>query len=386
MKKPNGTNSVYKTSDGRWVGQIVVGKYANGKLKYKRFSSKKQSVVLEKMREYESNPKQTNNACNTYLSDYMLNYMTTVKKNTLKPSSYSRDMNTYELIKKHIGQYTMGELSSAFIQTYFINKLKDEGYSYSTIHKSYILLNECFRYACDSKTLAENPCRNVKQPSKNTFDQKPIRFLNEDEIKRFETAATALKPNGNPFYLYGLIICLDIYTGLRCGELAALKWKDVDFDNKCITVNKNISTSYVFNSDGSKKKRVVNCEDSTKTDSSNRIVNLNTKSLRILTQLKEKCGDNFDLNNYIATNSSECRAVDTLSNSYTSIAKACNIENPLGIHVLRHTFASLLIRKGVDIKIVSELLGHKDVAFTYNTYVHLLDEQRAKAVEMLDFD
>ena len=76
--------------------------------------------------------------------------------------------------------------------------------------------------------------------------------------------------------------------------------------------------------------------------------------------------------------------VDTISDAYTNIAKTAGIEHPLGIHTLRHTFASLLIKKGVDIKIVSDILGHKDVAFTYNTYVHILEEQKVQAMSLLD--
>ena len=77
-------------------------------------------------------------------------------------------------------------------------------------------------------------------------------------------------------------------------------------------------------------------------------------------------------------------SVDVISNAYTNIAKAANINNPLGIHTLRHTFASLLIKKGVDIKIVSDILGHKDVSFTYNIYVHILEEQKTQAMSLLN--
>ena len=71
-------------------------------------------------------------------------------------------------------------------------------------------------------------------------------------------------------------------------------------------------------------------------------------------------------------------------NTYTFICKRAKIDNHQGVHTLRHTCASLLIRKGVDIKIISEMLGHKDVAFTYNTYVHLIEEEKAKTINQLD--
>ncbi len=338
------------------------------------------------MREYENGFVQTDCADNSYLEDFLLGYLNNVKKNVLKPSSFDRDMNTYSLIKKYIGQYKIGDLSALVVQTLFINKLKDDGYSYSTIHKAFVLLNECMKYALENKKIAENPCTGVKKPSKTNFQTKTIRFLDEEEIEMFVKAATAVRPDGRPYYMYGLIACLDIYTGLRCGELAALQWKDIDFNNKYIVVNKTISTTYEYENDGTKRKRKVQCVETTKTDIGNRIVNMNTKSIKILEKLKERCGEDFNPEYFIVSNSLQCRSVDVISDAYTNIAEAAGIKNHLGIHTLRHTFASLLIKKGVDIKIVSELLGHKDVAFTYNTYVHLINEQKAKAVELLDLD
>ena len=72
-----------------------------------------------------------------------------------------------------------------------------------------------------------------------------------------------------------------------------------------------------------------------------------------------------------------------LSN-YISICKRAGIENHQGLHTLRHTFASMLFRKGVDAKTVSELLGHSSVAFTMNIYVHLIEEQKSNAVNLID--
>ena len=386
MKNPNGTNSVYKTAKGLWVAQIVVGKYENGNLKYKRFSSKKQSVVIQKMKDYKNKFGNTSNAETSYIDEYLLGYLQNVKKNVLKSTSYDRDINTHSIIKRYIGQYTIGELSAQLIQNELMNKLKDDGYSYSTTHKVYVLLNECLRYAVDNKRIDENPCTSVKQPPKSSFSAKEIRFLNEDEIEKFIKTATYLKPDGKPFYAYGFLCCLDIYTGLRCGELVALQWKDINFDGKYIDVHKTVSTTYEYNDKNEKAKRVVRCEETTKTEDGKRLVNLNTKSLKLLIQMKKMCGDDYNENYYLVTNSPNTRSVDVVSNLYSNICKTAQIDNPLGIHTLRHTFASLLIKKGVDIKIVSELLGHKDVAFTYNTYVHLIGEQKAKAVELLDLD
>ena len=380
-KSPNGSHSVYKTKDGKWVGQIVIGKNENGTLKYKRFKSDKQYVVLEKMREFEQGFVYTKDSTKSYLEDFLDGYLFNVKKNVLKPSSFDRDVRTGNLIKKYIGNYTLEQLATPFIQSELINKLKDNNYSYSTIHKVYVLLNECLQYAVDTDKLDKNPCRLVKQPSKKMFEKKEIRWLSEDEIKLFKEQAVCKYKTGNDRYIYGLPISLIIYTGLRCGELAALKWSDIDFENKKIYVRKNIVTVYDYE-DTEKKTRKVNLQTSTKT-SDGRIIPLIKNAEDILNSIKSKYQE-IDSDGFIINNSDKMVHVDTISDSYTNIAKTAGIENPLGIHTLRHTFASLLIKKGVDIKIVSDILGHKDVAFTYNTYVHILEEQKVQAMSLLD--
>ena len=156
-KSPNGSHSVYKTKDGKWVGQIVIGKNENGTLKYKRFKSDKQYVVLEKIREFEQGFVHTKDATKSYLEDFLDGYLFNVKKNVLKPSSFDRDVRTGNLIKKYIGNYTLEQLTTPFIQSELINKLKDDDYSYSTIHKVYVLLNECLQYAVDTDKLNKNP-------------------------------------------------------------------------------------------------------------------------------------------------------------------------------------------------------------------------------------
>ena len=176
-------------------------------------------------------------------------------------------------------------------------------------------------------------------------------------------------------------ILLAFQTGIRVGELAALKWSDIDFENKKIYVRKNIVTIYDYE-DTERKTRKVNLQASTKT-SEGRTIPLIKSAEDILNSIKSKYQE-INLDGFIINNSDKMVHVDTLSDSYTNIAKSAGIENPLGIHTLRHTFASLLIKKGVDIKIVSDILGHKDVSFTYNVYVHILEEQKIQAMNLLD--
>ena len=134
--------------------------------------------------------------------------------------------------------------------------------------------------------------------------------------------------------------------------------------------------------DTERKTRKVNLQASTKT-SDGRTIPLIKSAEDILNSIKSKYQE-INSDGFIINNSDKMVHVDTLSDSYTNIAKTAGIKNPLGIHTLRHTFASLLIKKGVDIKIVSDILGHKDVSFTYNIYVHILEEQKTQAMSLLD--
>lgn len=381
-RRAKGTNSVYKTADGRWVAQIAIGKLPSGAQKYKRFTGKKQSDVIAKMNEYKKTFTYVTDIDSLYVDEYLLQFMKNVKRSTLKPASYDREMRTYENIKKYIGYYQIGQLTSEIIQVELVNRLKQDGYSYSTIHKAYVLLNQCMKYALSNQKMSFNPCANVHEPSRDTFEQKDIRYLTDEEIKIFIKQALIEYENKTPRYKYGIAIVLIIYLGLRGGELTALKWKDVDFQNNTLSVTKNIVFTYDYNEDGTKSRKIIE-QKGTKRNSKGRVIPLNKQSLYYLKLLKKKYGE-INPNGYIVNNSMEKIAVDIVSDSYTSIANACNILHPLGIHTLRHTCASLMIRKGVDIKIVSEILGHSSVAFTYNTYVHLIDEQKARAMELLD--
>lgn len=394
-RSANGMNSIYKTPDNKWIGQIVIGKYANGNLKYKRWKRKTRSEVVELMKEYERMNPNKEESVTAYLEDYLQNYVEEVKQNKLKPASYIRELTTCSLIKKYIGAYPINELTAPFIQTHFINQLKKDGYAYSSIHKAYVLLNECLRYAHLNNHISDNPCIRVEQPVKRLFVSKPIRFLTEEEIKTFISQATAVNKKGEIRYKYGLPMCLIIYTGLRCGELCVLKWSDIDTDRKIVKVQRNYvksinGTEEIFTPEGrlvTRNKRKALEQQGTKT-SSGRIIKLNKQALQIIEQIKQyfiaKDGC-INLEGYILNNTTDTIVnVDVVSKSYTHICNACGITNPLGIHTLRHTFASLLIKKNVDIKVVSEILGHTDVAFTYNTYVHLCEEQKFDAVDLID--
>lgn len=365
----------------KWVGQVEIGEYDSGRKKYKKFYGDSQNTVIDKMRQY----KQDNPALITInsspsgitLGDYLKNYLITVKKTQLKPSSYTRTMQIYNnQINPILGSYDLNDITAQMIQVDLINSMIKNNYSYSTIHKTYILLNECLKYAHKKGDISQNPCSFVEEPAKITFTNiKDTRFFDDNEIEKFIEAALLKDKNGNYHYRNGLALISIIYSGLRIGELVALKWRDVNLKHNYLRVHSNISISYDENNE-----RQIQVQDSTKSKKS-RIVYLTKSAQKYYQMMKDIYQpNNEDFVYYMSGKRDITRAVDT----YTYICKRAGIINHQGAHTLRHTCASLLIRNNVDIKIISEMLGHKDVAFTYNTYIHLIEEEKAKTIGQLD--
>ena len=353
-------SSIFKDNQsGKWMTQIQIGYYGNGRPKYKRIKGDTKKDVIAKLKEYELKP------YNPTVYEYINDYITVFKTNKLKPSSLTRDYGILNnQIKNTIGDYNLTDLTAYIIQSKLINELVSQGYSHSTIHKAYTLLNECLNYAVNDTKISYNPCKTLSMPSKSVIKPKEIEILSDDEIQRFIQAVNTNK------YSNSKAIMLILYTGLRVGELCALKWSDIDFTNNQIIVQRNISVSNLHG------KREVCLQDGTKTRLK-RIIPLNEQSANLLHTIKSECEPYYE---FVIQTKSKVPDTHIISNTYNKIIKYADIQGKTGIHTLRHTFASVLLNKGVDIKIVSEILGHSSVSFTYDTYVHILPNKMSDVI------
>ncbi len=387
MKRaPRGTGSIYKDSSGYWNAQVYLGVGTDGKTKYKKFRGKTQADVLSKKRNFELQmangvSASINTNTNITFSEYAKNYLYNKKINDVKRSTFDRIIRTFEnQVNPNIGAHKMSAISSDFIQTQLINSMIDDGLSYSSIHKVYILINEIFRSGVKNGIIKNNPCEDVIEPKKENLYGKEIRFFDDSEIERFISQANKKYKNGKDMYKYGNILTLIIFTGLRGGELCALKWKDVDFTGRKISIYSHTNVIYEYGKNNTKTRKIVE-QSGTKTNKG-RVLPLNDSAIKILKDQYNKIGG--DKNAYVINGEKTIVPVDVISQSFTTIAKAAGINDPQGVHTLRHTFASLMIRRGVDIKVVSQYMGHSSTAFTYDTYVHLVDAQLAVAIEQIN--
>ena len=322
----------------------------------------------------------TNNEYNVpdvTFGEYIRRWLYEVKANELKPSSLDRKEQTinYQVLP-YLEDIPLTKLKSDDIQ-HMINDLKLK-YSYSTVKKAYEAVNSCLRYALSKREVSENAADNVSLPKSMKKAVNDISFFSDEELGLIYKEAFKCYRNGKRIYRLAEIIVFLVNTGLRIGECLALKWSDIDWNTNIVRVSRNIV--YV-------KRRDVKSllaetgyssleQRSTKTKNGDRVVPLNSAAIRALLSIR---GINKN-NSYIFSTSNGGRVYPrNIDRMFRAILNRCHIKGR-GVHSLRHTFASRMFAEGVDVKTVSEVLGHSDVSITYNTYIHLLKEQRIKAV------
>lgn len=386
-KAKDGEGSVYQLPNKRWVGKLYIGRKADGKPNRKTFSGKTESEVRKKIREFNKNKDKYSQENITSLSfeEYINNWLYTYRRNQLKPSSFDRLEST---IKNHIvpnlGYLQLSNVEAKDIQN-LINNMFDNGLSHSSIKKVYDACNAVLKYAV-IKDLKHNPMQGVEMPSIKLFKKSKIRYFNKKEIEEFEKEATRNYKTGTPVYKNGYAFILMMNTGIRESEVLGIdKNRDIDLEKNILKINKNVITVKVR--DKSDYSNIMGYEtklqDTVKTDAGNRIIPLNKKAKIAIIELIKNSNDNSNL--LISNANGQPLSPTTISKSFSKITFSAGIGN-CGTHALRHTFASRLFKKGVDIKIISELLGHANVSITYNTYIHLINEQKVKAIQSLDLE
>jgi site-specific recombinase XerD len=378
-RKNNGDGSVYQRADGRWVAALQVGTKSNGKKDIRTRYAKTETEAKRKLKElkksaYQNEPDQKKKHT---LEKYMLEWFPRYKGG-LKPAAYDRQEETIKYqILPYMGCIQMHSIVASDVKD-LMNLLQyEKDYAYSTIKKAYDALNECFRQAVEDGAMQKNPCNKYNKPKESDFidlenEDEDIRFLNDDEMERFCKEAIRVYSNGKPVYRLGYAFILILNTGIRLGEALALRRKgDINLCTESIVIDS--SMAYVKNRDksvNSNNYRFV--EGLPKTKKSKRILPLNDVAKDAAEKLMVLNGKYEFL---LANSRGNLTAPRNFARTLKCILVKAKIQD-YGVHVLRHTFASALFRKGIDIKVISELLGHASVDITYDTYIHLISEQK----------
>lgn len=209
---------------------------------------------------------------------------------------------------------------------------------------------------------------NYKKISVPKSEKNYIKVLSNKEKLKLEKYCLDRKD----LKLLGIVLCLN--TGLRVGEICALKWEDIDLEEKNLYVKKTLQRVY----DSVQKKTKINI-DRPKTENSIRCIPISKKIYEILKPLKKE----YKPNQFFLTGSST-KFIEprNYQNTFKKVLKASKVKQN-NFHILRHTFASNCIEVGMDIKSLSEILGHSSVEITLNRYVHSSRKSKKKYLEKL---
>ena len=242
-----------------------------------------------------------------------------------------------------------------------------------TVKKVYVVIQSIFRRGVEQGFIRESPCHNVILPKKK--DGKKKMSLDESEIKRFLELLDT-KPWDEDFKR---IVKVLLYTGMRSGECLGLMWEDIDFDEMTITINHNLTDI------GGKHKL-----GSPKTESSRRVIGMSDVLASIFREQKAyidkmsaALGKKFAHPEMVFTSAlGNYRDRNSVYHSLKRFTKGTEFED-LTLHQLRHCNATLLLNSGVDLKVVSEHLGHRDINITADIYADVLKSTKAKVADLV---
>lgn len=402
QKRSNGDWCFYEnpkaTGGSRWVARKQFGRKADGKQNIKALYGETKAEVRKKAKAYEEmllqNGGQVSLSKST-LYDYAMDWLEKYKRLAVKATTYDayEDCLTSRLLPFDIARVQLCQLTADICQAY-INELalvknkKGEQYTLPTITKTYNVINACLEHAANEGHIIKNPMKHISLPSADKVKHsKDSRAFNEEEVQLICQQAKKRTSNGKPIYYYGDIIVILLFSGMRIGECLGLRWKDIDFEHNIIVIDNTVTT--VTNRDGGNKKTKI-VDTSPKTKKSNRTIPLSQIAKESFLSFKELSGASGNDNDYICvTKQGNLTDRRNIRRSLDSILEGCGIKqagknNGDGLHVLRHTYTSLLFSSDVDIKTVSELLGHEKTSTTYDIYCHLMPKDKSNAVALLD--
>lgn len=301
----------------------------------------------------------------------LLEWLEKFQKEHIKARTYNRYQGLIEMhIVPALGNQDISSLSRREIQNFLINQKKDgnmrskETLSATSTNMMLSLLNLAFEYACDMEYIKENPCIRIRRARADT---KKVEAFSTDEQRAVEAE---IAKSGDR-RLHGIILCL--YTGLRLGELIALTWSDIDFKLGTLKVTK---TAYRAQNEYG----IWNlCIDTPKTESSERVIPLPKYITDMLSQDR-----NVAKTPYIVENKkAERMSIRSYQYLFERLTEKAGVRK-LNFHALRHTFATRALECGMDIKTLSELMGHKNTSITLNRYAHSMMDTKIAAMNKLE--
>ncbi len=301
----------------------------------------------------------------------MNEWLTKYQVHRVKPQTYAGYRRLVDIhILPALGHVPICSVTRQMLNEYLDNE-RDYGnrhtggsLSSACINMLITVLNMAFEYACDINELDVNPMGRIRRKNKN-----PVRFVDaftRDEQRKLETEISL----EGDCRLFGIILCL--YTGLRIGELLALEWSDINDSSTIISVNKTLCRVR----DGAEGWHTE--PSSPKTASSYRLIPLPDHITDMLIEHRLDSESKY----IIANKRNEQMSIRSYQYIFQGLTRRAGTRK-LNFHALRHTFATRALENGMDIKTLSEILGHKNATMTLNLYAHSMLETKIAAMNKM---
>lgn len=365
---PRHGENIYRRKDGRYEGRYVIGRTPEGRTRfgyvYARQYGEVRSLLLQKKVEQLERLGRDRVACRWTLGEWLPYWMENELLGSVKVSSYQTYLNQ---VNNHVlpslGQYRLSELSPGVIND-FIENLHATGLAVSTIRGAYRLLSAALRFALEEGIIHKNPCRRFRVHATESAEQRVLSRAEQEKLRVLATGEQELP------------MLLSLYTGMRLGEICALKASDVNLDEGTIIVRRTVQRiARLKDINGPKTMLMIGTP---KSAHSNRVIPVPAFLLeRLRFCMREKVETEYLFGTL--TRAAEPR---TIQRRFQRFMQKLGIAG-VHFHTLRHSFATRLLELGIDIKTVSTLLGHCSTKTTLDCYAHSLLEQRRTAVERL---
>lgn len=362
--------NIHKRKDGRWEGRYKKGRNLSGAIIYGSVYGKTYREVKDKMALLPSKSdvfgtiKNSDYCFCDVLSLWMKNNQVRLKLATV--NKYQNIIDTH--ILPELGKVKLSDLTSTTINVFLTQKLQsgridgNGGLSASYVRSIMLIINAALEFAAN-----EQMCPSLKSRIlKPSAPKEEIEVLSVEEQRKL---VSKLFANFNPTSI-GILISL--YAGLRIGEVCALTWDDIDLKNHLMYVHHTVAR--VKNTETNGSMLII---DTPKTKASDRIIPISSTLFPIL-----KRAYDLSCSQYVISEKSNFLSPRTYEYRYHRLLDKCGIKS-VNYHVLRHTFATRCIEAGVDVKSLSEILGHANVSITLNTYVHSSIELKRSQLEKL---
>ena len=371
-KRKQGEGMLRLRKDGRWEGRMVVGYDENGLPITKnvtaktKFECEEKLKVLKEMLGRSVERAKPDMPFGEWIDFWYQNFSKPALRETTK---VGYENCIYHHIIPSVGQIPLNQLTQSDLQQFYAKLKKNGRLHHSATHGTatsnrmvrscHVLCRACLEKAIAERLIAKNPATDCKLPPKK---DREMQILSQSETWRFLARA---KEEG-----YYELFLLELSTGMRRGEILGLKWNDLNLTNGTLRIARQVVEA---------GKQIV--VQAPKTKRSIRSLILPAYMVEMLTEMKKNKTSEWVFPSPIKGNSP--RNPSAVSRRFKLILKRAGCKQ-VRFHDLRHTFATMAIENGIDIKTLSNMIGHSSAETTLNIYSHITDTMRLQAAEKID--